>query len=277
MTEHPPKDETPAAPAPGIDDANYDDAGADETVMDENGGDRRSLPLVQLLPNIVTLLGLCAGLTSMRYAVAGSFEAAAGLLVLAALIDGIDGLLARKLNAASHFGAELDSLSDFVCFGVAPGVFVYIFVLQDWPGLGWLLVLVYVLCACLRLARFNVNRNAPPPPGRAHFVGVPAPAGAMLALLPIYLTLAGWLDLREIPVASGIYVGAVGLLMISRLPTPSLKSVRIPRKRAVLVMVAMVVYAGALISRPWIVLALSDLAYLALLGWNSWRDRRKLA
>ena len=126
--------------------------------------DRRTLPLVQLIPNLVTLLGLCAGLTAIRYALAGSWQTAAVLIVLAAVIDGMDGLLARKLNAASHFGAELDSLSDFVCFGVAPGVIVYAFVLQDWPGLGWLLVLVYVLCACLRLARFNVNRNAPPPP-----------------------------------------------------------------------------------------------------------------
>ncbi|MCB1390203.1 MAG: CDP-diacylglycerol--serine O-phosphatidyltransferase [Rhodobacteraceae bacterium] len=239
--------------------------------------DRRTLPLVQLIPNLVTLLGLCAGLTAIRYALAGSWQTAAVLIVLAAVIDGMDGLLARKLNAASHFGAELDSLSDFVCFGVAPGVIVYAFVLQDWPGLGWLLVLVYVLCACLRLARFNVNRNAPPPPGRVHFVGVPAPAGAMLGLLPVYLSLAGWVDMRDFPVLAGLYVGLVGLLMISRLPTPSPKGWRVPRNRAALVLVGVAVYAGALVSQPWVVLVLSDLAYLAVLAWGSWRDRRRLA
>lgn len=239
--------------------------------------DRRSLPLVQLIPNLVTLLGLCAGLTSIRYALEGVPQVAAALIVFAAVADGIDGLLARKLNAASHFGAELDSLSDFVCFGVAPGIFVYSFVLRDWPGLGWLLVLVYALGACLRLARFNVNRNAPPPPGRVHFVGVPAPAGAMLGLLPVYLTLAGWIDARHWPVVAGLYLGLVGLLMISRLPTPSPKGWRVPRNRAAFVLVGVAVYAGAMVSRPWDALVVTDLAYLGVLAWGSWRDRRRLA
>lgn len=241
------------------------------------GADRRSLPLVQLLPNLVTLLGLCAGLTSIRYAFEGQPETAAALIVFAALLDGIDGLLARKLNAASHFGAELDSLSDFVCFGVAPALFVYSFVLQESPGLGWILVLVFALGACLRLARFNVNRNAPPPPGRVHFVGVPAPAGAMLGLLPVYLTLAGWADARDWPLMAALYLGLVGLLMISRLPTPSPKSWRVPRNRAALVLVGVAVYAGALVSRPWTALVVTDLAYLAVLAWGAWRDRRRLA
>jgi len=249
----------------------------DDTGTAEGAVDRRSLPLMQLIPNLVTLLGLCAGLTSMRYALSGAFDTAVALIVLAALLDGMDGLLARKLNASSHFGAELDSLSDFVCFGVAPGVLVYTFVLQGWPGLGWLLVLVYVLCACLRLARFNVNRNAPPPPGRAHFVGVPAPAGALLAMLPVYLSMAGWVQMQHFPVLAGLYLGMVGLLMISRLPTPSPKGWRVPRKRAALVLVGVAVFAGALATRPWSVLALSVLAYLAVLAWGSWRDRRRLA
>ena len=238
--------------------------------------DRRTLPLVALIPNLVTLLGLCAGLTSIRYSLMGSFQVAATLIVLAAVIDGMDGLLARKLNASSHFGAELDSLSDFVCFGVAPGMLVYSFVLQDWPGLGWLLVLVFALSACLRLARFNVNRNAPPPPGRVHFVGVPAPAGAMLGLLPVFASLSGLLDTQNLPVISGLYLGIVGLLMISRLPTPSPKGWRVPRNRSIWVLVGVAVFAGALVTRPWLVLVLSDLAYLAVLVWGSWRDRRRL-
>ena len=240
-------------------------------------GDRRSLPLVQLIPNLVTLLGLCAGLTSIRYTLDEYYQTAAALIILAAIMDGMDGLLARKLNAASHFGAELDSLSDFVCFGVAPGMFVYHFVLRDLPGMGWLFVLVFVICACLRLARFNVNRNAPPPPGRVHFVGVPAPAGAMLGLLPVYLSLAGWVDMRDFPVLAGLYVGLVGLLMISRLPTPSPKGWRVPRNRAIWVLLGVAVFAGAMATKPWSVLALVDLAYLGVLGWGAWIERRKLA
>ena len=227
--------------------------------------DRRSMPLVMLLPNLVTLLGLCAGLTSMRYVMLEMYEAAAALIVLAALVDGLDGMLARKLNAASPFGAELDSLSDFVCFGVAPGFFVYHFALQDLGGPGWIVVLVFPLGACLRLARFNVNRDVPLPPGvKPHFTGVPAPAGAMLGLLPVFLALAGWLDARQVPFLVALYLALVGVLMISRLPTPSLKAVRVPRSMALAVLLGVTLYLAALATRPWQVLVLTDLAYLAV-------------
>lgn len=243
----------------------------------EPKADRRSLPLLHLLPNLVTLLGLCAGLTAIRYVLDGRYEVAAALIILAALLDGADGLVARRLNAASHFGAELDSLSDFVCFGVAPGVFVFHFALHGMPGLGWLAVLLFILCACLRLARFNVMRNAPPPPGRAHFIGVPAPAGAMLVLLPVYLTLAGWLDMRELAVPVALYTTFVGLLMISRLPTVSLKGMRIQRNHAVFVLLGVAVFAGFAVVRPWALLALADLAYLAVIGHGAYVHRRRLA
>lgn len=238
---------------------------------------RRRLPLVQLLPNLVTLLGLCAGLTSIRYVMQDDYEIAAGLIILAAVLDGMDGLIARRLNAASHFGAELDSLSDFVCFGVAPGVFLYHFALNGLPGLGWLFVLVYILCACLRLARFNVMRDAPPPPGRAHFVGVPAPAGAMLGLLPVYLELSGVLEAARFPLLVALYVGAVGLLMISRLPTISPKALSVPRDKAVLVLVGVAVFAGLAVMRPWLVLVVADLAYLAVVVVGMWRYRRRFS
>jgi CDP-diacylglycerol---serine O-phosphatidyltransferase len=243
----------------------------------EMRADRRSLPLLHLLPNLVTLLGLCAGLTSIRYVLEDRYEIAAGLILLAALMDVMDGLLARRLNAASHFGAELDSLSDFVCFGVAPGVFVFHFAMQDLPGLGWLAVLLYILCACLRLARFNVMRDAPPPPGRAHFIGVPAPAGAMLALLPVYLTLSGWLDMRGMAALVAIYVAFVGLLMISRLPTISLKGLRVPRNRAVFVLLGAAVFVGFAVIRPWALLVMADLAYLAVIAHGAYVHRRRLA
>ncbi|MGY6533898.1 MAG: CDP-diacylglycerol--serine O-phosphatidyltransferase [Pararhodobacter sp.] len=240
--------------------------------------DRRNLPLLHLLPNLITLLGLCAGLTAIRSALEGHFQIAAALIVLAAVLDGMDGLVARKLNAASSFGAELDSLSDFVCFGVAPGVLIYQAVLTtNVPGLGWLFVLVFILCACLRLARFNVSRDAPPPPGRAHFVGVPAPAGAMLCLLPLYIMLAGGPDLHDLALPVALYVGFVGLLMISRLPTLSPKTLRIPRDKAVWVLLGVAVFAGLAVMRPWAVLVAADLGYLALVARDAWRHRKRLA
>ncbi len=236
------------------------------------------MPLLTLVPNLVTLLGLCAGLTSLRYVMLGAYETAAALIVLAALFDAMDGMLARKLNAASHFGAELDSLSDFVCFGVAPGFFVYHFALQDLGGLGWLLALSFTLGACLRLARFNVNRDAPPAPGaKAHFTGVPAPAGAMLGLMPVYLSLAGWADSRDWPLVVAVWLAFVGVLMISRLPTPSLKAMRVPRSAAMPVLLAVTLYAVALATRPWQVLVLTDAAYLALALWTAIRVRRAAA
>lgn len=243
----------------------------------DQGADQRRLPLLNLLPNFITLLGLCAGLTAIRYAIDGRYELAAGLILLAAVLDGMDGLVARKLNAASHFGAELDSLSDFVCFGVAPAILIYHFALQSAAGLGWLLALVFALCACLRLARFNVGRNAPPPPGRAYFVGVPAPAGAMLGLLPLFLTLSGLWDMRGLPILVALYLAFVGLLMISRLPTLSPKSLSVPRNRAIWLLVGVAVLAGAAVTRPWLVLVLADLAYLAVLAQGAYVHRRRLA
>lgn len=239
--------------------------------------DRRSLPLLALIPNLVTLLGLCAGLTAVAHALGGRFDVAAALLVLAAVIDGMDGLLARKLNAASHFGAELDSLSDFVCFGVAPGLLVWQFAFGADPGLGWLFILVYVLCCCLRLARFNVSRDAPPPPERAHFVGVPAPAGAMLGLFPVFVALAGWWPTPDWPYAVAPWMAFVGLLMISRLPTLSPKGMRVARRHAPIVFVGMAVFVGLLVTRPWAVLALCCLVYLGLLARGAWLQRRRLA
>lgn len=243
---------------------------------DQPAADRRTLPLLHLLPNLITLIGLCAGLSSIRYVLDGRYELAAALIILAAVIDGMDGLVARKLNAASHFGAELDSLSDFVCFGVAPAVFVFHFALQGMPGLGWLLALVFALSACLRLARFNVNRDAPPPPGRAYFVGVPAPAGAMLGLLPVFLHLAALVDLRDWPLLVGLYLACIGLLMISRLPTISPKGLKVPRNRVIWLLVGVAVIAGAGVTRPWSVLVIGDLAYLALLAHAAYLHRRRL-
>ncbi|MDZ4096175.1 MAG: CDP-diacylglycerol--serine O-phosphatidyltransferase [Paracoccaceae bacterium] len=224
-----------------------------------------SLSLFQLLPNLVTILGLCAGLTAIRFLMSGRFDLAVMLLVFAAVIDGFDGLLARRLHATSHFGAELDSLSDFVNFGVVPGILVYQFALVDARATGWIFVLVYSVSCCLRLARFNVNRDAPPPEGRAKFTGVPAPGGALLALLPLFLSFQGVLDTRAYPLACGIYLGIVGLLMTSRVPTPSLKAMRIPREKAGFILIGMAIVLGLLITRFWLLMMAATLTYAAVI------------
>lgn len=233
---------------------------------------RDSLSLVQLVPNVVTILGMCAGLSAIRYTFVERYELAAGLIVLAAILDGLDGLLARKLNASSNFGAELDSFADFVSFGIAPGVLVYGYALNGTEaGFGWVFVLVFAVCACLRLARFNLSRSSPDGGMIRHFVGVPAPAGAMLGLLPVYLGLAGWVDAASFPVPVALYLGGVGLLMVSRLPTPSLKAIRIARRHAIWVLVGASAFVGFLFLRTWVTLVVADVLYLVVLAGLSLR------
>lgn len=222
------------------------------------------LPFLQLVPNLVTILGLCAGLTAIRFAFVGRFDLAAGLIVFAAVIDGFDGLLARKLDAASPIGAELDSLADFVDFGVAPAIVVYLSVLSGTGDLGWTFALVFAVCCCLRLARFNVNRDVPLE-GRAHFVGVPAPAGALLGLLPVFLTLGGLVDAAEAPWAVAGWLGLVGLLMVSRIRTFSPKALRISRERSRFILVAAALLVGLTLTRFWLLLVVFDVAYAALI------------
>ncbi len=226
---------------------------------------RRTLSLLALTPNLVTILGLCAGLTSIRFALVDRWEIAAGLIVFAAVIDGLDGLIARKLDAASPFGAELDSLSDFVCFGVAPAVLAYAFLLDPLGDAGWAIALVFAICCCLRLARFNVDRAVPEAPTRTHFTGVPAPAGAMLGLLPVFLALGGALPVERVPLAVAVWLGLVGALMVSRLPTLSPKALRIPRERAPWVLVALALAVGIGFTRFWLLMTLACLAYVATL------------
>lgn len=229
---------------------------------------RDNLSIFMLLPNMVTILGLCAGLTSIRFVLAERYEIAAMLLIFAALIDGLDGLLARRLNAASQIGGELDSLSDFLNFGVAPGILVYQFALSRDFSTGWMFVLIFACCACLRLARFNVSRDDPAPVGaKPHFIGVPAPGGAMLALLPFFLTMYGVIDVRSQPFLYGLWMAIVAWLMISRVPTISSKALRIPRERSVLVLVGAAVVVGLMVSRFWLLMALVDIVYAGFILW----------
>lgn len=237
---------------------------------------REQMPFLHLLPNLVTILGLCAGLTSIRFAITERFEIAAMLIIFAAVIDGLDGLLARRLKATSNFGAELDSLSDFVNFGVAPGILVYVFAADGLAGFGWIFVLVYACCCCLRLARFNVNRDEPVAPGtRVHFVGVPAPAGAMLALLPVFLSLDGLLLLQDQAVIVAVYLGCVGALMVSKLPTLSPKNIRISRDKVVFVLIGMAIVVGLMFTRFWLLMVLANLTYTLTLFWAALRARKR--
>lgn len=233
----------------------------------------RRLPLISLVPNLVTLTGLCFGLTSIRFTFADRFELAAGLLIFAALLDGLDGLLARRLNAASPFGAELDSLSDFVCFGVAPALLLYHFGLEGMSGMGWLAAMFFAICCCLRLARFNVAAKAETGE-KSGFTGVPAPAGAMLGILPVTLWLAGYADLRDIQILSAGWAVMVGAMMVARFRTVSFKSMRIDRDNAVYVLLAAAVVIGLMLTRIWMFHVGASLVYLGLLGWGLAKSRR---
>lgn len=239
---------------------------------------RERMSLLQLVPNLVTILGMCAGLSAIRFTFDGRFELAAALIIFAAVMDGFDGMLARKLNAASSFGAELDSFADFVSFGVAPGILVFGYALSGpMAGVGWIFVLIFAVCACLRLARFNISRVDPEGASARHFVGVPAPAGAMLGLLPVYLGLAGVVDPSRAPILVALYLAGVGLLMVSRLPTPSLKGIRIARENVVWVLVGMSAFAGLLVLRTWLTFVITDLIYLAVLAILAFRKKTNAA
>jgi CDP-diacylglycerol--serine O-phosphatidyltransferase len=237
----------------------------------------RPIPVRTLLPNMITLLALCAGLTAIRLAVEDKLEFALAAIVFAALLDGVDGRIARMLKGTSRFGAELDSLADFVNFGVAPGLILYFWTLHELKSAGWIAAMVFAICAALRLARFNVTIDDPNRPAWAgnFFVGMPAPAGAITVLLPIYLYFLGVPRVGVVAPLTFIYTLAIALLMVSRLPVFSGKklSSRVPREMVLPVFVVVVLFVALLISYPWLILTLGTLGYLASLpfGWFAFR------
>lgn len=221
--------------------------------------------ILMLLPNMITLMGMSLGLTAIRFAIEGRFATAVLMILLAVLADGLDGFVARRLGSESPMGAQLDSLSDFVCFGVAPAIVVYQLHLTEAGGFGWIFAQLFAAATCLRLARFNVmagqqDETAGP---KTHFIGVPAPAGAFLGLLPVFLTFAGGFDPGDAPVAVSIWLAVVSLLMVSKLRTLSLKSIRVPRGLIAVILFSTVIVFGLGFTRPWLVLVLLDAAYLA--------------
>src|SRR5262245_62562518 len=232
----------------------------------------RLIPVRTLLPNLITLLALCAGLTAIRLAVEEKLEWAVAAIVFAALLDGIDGRVARMLKGTSRFGAELDSLADFVNFGVAPALMLYFWGLHEMGNGGWIAAMVFAICTGLRLARFNVMIDDPnrPPWAGNFFTGVPAPAGAITVLLPIYVYFLGMPRLAFVAPVTFIYTLAVAFLMVSRLPVFSGKRVgkRVAPEMVLPVFVEVVLFFALLISYPWIVLTIGTVCYLASLPFG---------
>jgi len=241
----------------------------------------KAIPVRTLLPNLITLLALCAGLTAIRLAIEEKLDWALAAIVFAALLDGIDGRIARMLKGTSRFGAELDSLADFVNFGVAPALILYFWGLHELKSAGWIAALVFAICAGLRLARFNVMIDDPNKPIWAgnFFTGIPAPAGAITVLLPIYLNFLGVSASLITVWLTFIYTLIIALLMVSRLPVFSGKRVgkRVPPEMVLPVFVFVVLFFALLVSYPWQVLTIGTLAYLACLplGWLSYQEYQR--
>ena len=243
----------------------------------------RLIPVRTLVPNLITLLALCAGLTAIRLAMEEKLEWALAAIVFAALLDGIDGRVARMLKGTSRFGAELDSLADFVNFGVAPALILYFWGLHDLGHAGWIAAMVFAICAGLRLARFNVMIEDPNRPAWAanFFVGMPAPAGAVTGLLPIYIHFLGVPRTGIMVPLAFLYTLGIAYLMVSRLPVFSGKRVgkRVAPEMVLPVFVLVVLFFALLISYPWPVLTIGTLLYLASLpfGVMSYRNYERKA
>jgi CDP-diacylglycerol---serine O-phosphatidyltransferase len=227
---------------------------------------RRITPLSmnRMIPSVMTLLALCAGMTAIRFAIAGKFQYAVFTLIAAGIFDGLDGRLARLLNATSRFGAELDSLSDFISFGVAPAALLYLWTMAQWHSFGWAIVLFYVVCCALRLARFNTELVAgPPPPWRGNFfTGAPAPAGAGLLMLPMFFAFQ-WGDwIVRSPYLNGVWITGIALLMISTVPTVSLKRIRVPHHLVMPTLLGIGVLTAFFTTAPWPTLIAIGAVYL---------------
>jgi CDP-diacylglycerol--serine O-phosphatidyltransferase len=241
----------------------------------------RPIPVRMLVPNFITLLAICAGLTAIRLSTEGRVELAVGAIVFAAFLDGVDGRVARMIKGQSKFGAELDSLADFVNFGVAPGLILYFWQLHDLNNVGWIASMIFAISGGLRLARFNATMDdSNKPPFTANFfTGVPAPAGAITVLLPIYLAFLG---MPTPPAAlTMFYTLLIAILMVSRLPVFSGKTtrMRVAPELVLPVFVSVVFFIALLIGYPWHILTACSVLFLLSLpiGWKSYRNHERAA
>jgi CDP-diacylglycerol--serine O-phosphatidyltransferase len=244
-------------------------------------GRLRGFSINRLIPNVLTLAALCSGLTAIRFGLQGQFRLAVIAIIVAAIFDALDGRVARRLGVTSRFGAELDSLSDFLCFGVSPALVLYLASMQDGGSLGWVVTLMFPMCSALRLARFNTAllSDTPPPAWTgSYFTGVPAPAGALLALIPLMVSFEAETAWPRHPLVVGAVLVVIGGLMVSRLPTFSFKKGRVPRHLVLPALLGVALVMGVLASAPWIGLSLLGLAYVSLIpfSWLAWRRQAAL-
>jgi CDP-diacylglycerol--serine O-phosphatidyltransferase len=237
----------------------------------------------RIIPNLMTLIGLCAGLTAMRLALEDRFGEAAVAIVVAGCIDGLDGRLARLLKAVTRFGAEFDSLADFLCFGIAPAFMIYLWSLHGARGYGFIPCLFFAVCMALRLARFNAALDGAPRPAYAYnfFTGVPAPAGAGLALFPLFVGLEAqaqdwpWLlRLARAELVNALVLGGTAALLVSTLPVWSFKNFKVPAEYVLPVMLGTGTFAALLVADPWAALAAAGLIYLGMLPFSVRSFRR---
>ena len=219
-----------------------------------------------ILPNMLTLIGVCIGLTSIRFSFNGQFDLAIIAIIFAALIDGLDGRIARLIKGTSKVGKELDSLTDMISFGVAPAFIMYFWTLSSLGRLGWLICLIYVICVALRLARFNINSNQEPSWRDNFFEGVPSPAGGILVLTPLVISMTNF-DLVKIDnnTIAPIFFIVTSLLLISKFPTYSFKKIVIQRQTTIFLLFGIVLFFGFILIYPFIAISISVILYLLML------------
>ena len=219
-----------------------------------------------ILPNMLTLIGVCIGLTSIRFALDGKFEFSIVAIILAAIIDGLDGRIARLIKGTSKVGKELDSLTDMISFGVAPAFIMYFWKLNTLGRFGWLVCLIYVICVALRLARFNVNSGQEPSWRDNYFEGVPSPAGGILVLTPLIFSMTNFEFVTiNYDIVVPIFFIVTSLLLISKFPSYSFKKIVIQRKTTIFLLFGIVLFFGLLLIYPFNVIAISAIIYLAML------------
>ncbi len=238
--------------------------------MTDTGEESGGIAFRALVPNAVTALALCFGLTGIRFAIGGEWEKALGAIIFAGVLDGMDGRIARLLRADSRFGAELDSLSDVIAFGVAPALIMFLWSLDTAPQFGWTAALALALACALRLARFNAKIDSDDQPHKSagYLTGVPAPAGAGLAFIPVYLWLVTGISVFRSWYVTMPWLLFVALLMISSFATYSWSSLRIRRSSRLLAIAGVGLLGAALVTSPWITLLVISLIYLALIPFS---------
>ena len=230
----------------------------------------QNLSFNRMIPNMLTLMALTAGLTAIRFALDGRWEHATLAIVAAGILDALDGRIARLLKGASKFGAELDSLSDFVCFGVSPALVLYLWTMRDAGKLGWVLVMLFAICCGLRLARFNVMLEDPDAPvwKNRFFTGIPAPMGGGLVLLPMVFSFQVGEEFFRQPWIAGVFLLALAAAMVSTVPTYSFKGVKISRKWILPTMLITGGVAVSMLNAPWISLSVIGVAYIATIPFS---------